>query len=396
MSAVNRKHVVVVGGGFGGLFAVRSLRRAPVDVTLIDRRNYHLFQPLLYQVAGAELDPTAIAQPLRGLLARQENATVLLAEARSVDPATRRVMLTDGELSYDHLVIATGAMHSYFGHAEWSRDAPGLKNLDDALEIRRRMLLAFEAAEREMDPALRQEWLTFIVVGGGPTGVELTGTLAEISRQSLCRNFRHFDTRSARIVLVQRGSRILPTFHPSLSLYALRKLERLGAQVLLGPEVTSVDDRCVMLSDRRIPARTVLWAAGVSASPLARSLAVPLDRQGRVLVEDDLSVPGYPGVFAIGDLAAIKQADGSMVPGVAPAALQQGRHAAKNIERQLRGAPTLPFRYVDKGSLAAIGRGSAIADRGGLRLHGFGPWSGPGHVGLGVPAPDAWLEAHLG
>jgi NADH dehydrogenase len=329
---------------------------------------------LLYQVAGAELDPSAIAQPLRGLLARQENATLLLGEARAVDLEGRRVILADGEVVYDHLVLATGAMHSYFGHDEWGRDAPGLKTLEDALEIRRRMLLAYEAAERETDPERRLEWLTFVVVGGGPTGIELTATLAEISRQELRRNFRHFDASSARILLVQRGPRILPTFHPSLSQHAQRELQRLGAEVLLESEVTSVTPRCVMVSDRRIPARTVIWAAGVTASPLGRSLGVPLDRAGRVLVECDLSVPGHQEVFVVGDLAAVERADGSTIPGVASAALQQGRHVASNIERLLRGEPTLPFRYVDRGMLAAIGRGSAIAERRAARLRGFGAW----------------------
>ncbi len=385
--------VVILGGGFGGLYAARALRRAPVDVVLVDRRNHHLFQPLLYQVATAALNPSDIAYPIRRVLRRQRNASVVLAEARSVDVTGRRVILSDGEIQYDYLIVATGATHSYFGHDDWVRFAPGLKTIEDALGIRRRVLLAFEQAERESDADRRRAWLTFIIVGGGPTGVELAGALAEIARHVLARDFRHIDPRSARVILVEAGPRILATYPPELSEKAVRQLERLGAEVQAGATVTSIDRDGVTLGgnpapraatpsgERRIEAKTVLWAAGVLASPLARSLGVPLDRAGRVLVRPDLSISGAPDVYVIGDLAAVQQ-DGRPVPGVAPAAIQMGRHAAANIARALRGGPAEPFRYHDEGSLATIGRAAGVADFGRLTLSGYPAWL-------------AWLFVHI-
>lgn len=366
-------HVVILGGGFGGLYAARALRRAPVRVTLIDRRNHHLFQPLLYQVATAALNPSDIAAPIRRILRRQRNVTVMLAEAVAIDRRTRRVILADAAVDYDYLIVATGVTHHYFGHDDWSRYAPGLKTVEDALEMRRRILLAYEAAERETDPDRQREWLTFVVIGGGPTGVELAGALGEIARHVLTRDFRRIDPRSARIVLVEAGPRILPTFAPELSAEAARKLAELGVEVLTGSAVTGVDAGGISIGARRIAARTVLWAAGVAASPLVRSLHVPLDRAGRVLVQPDLTVPGSPEVFVIGDLAALQQ-DGRPVPGIAPAAIQEGRHAAANIVRALRGRPYAPFRYRDRGSLATIGRAAAVVERGRIKVNGLLAW----------------------
>ena len=374
MRAVAAPRVVIVGGGFGGLYAARALRRAPAAVTLADRSNHHLFQPLLYQVATAALSPANIAVALRRVLRRQRNVSVVMAEAVAVDLRRKRVELQGGALDYDYLVLATGATHSYFGHDDWAAHAPGLKTLDDALEIRRRMLLSYEAAERETDPDRREALLTFVVVGGGPTGVELAGALAEIARHVLLRDFRRIDPAAARVVLVEAGPRLLPAFPADLSQAALERLQRMGVQVRLGIAVTGIDGRGVALGAERIESRCVLWAAGVQASPLARSLGVPLDRAGRVPVEPDLSVPGAPEVFAIGDLAAMKMPDGRPVPGVAPAAIQSGRHAARNIRRLLRGEKTEPFRYLDKGSLATIGRAAAVAQIGRLHLSGFIAW----------------------
>ncbi len=380
-AAGENPHVVVLGAGFGGLEAARGLARAPVRVTVLDRRNHHLFQPLLYQVATAGLSPAEIASPIRRILRKQRNTRVVLAEAAAVDVARQRVLLTDGALAYDYLVVAVGATHSYFGHEEWASFAPGLKTLDDALEIRRRALLAFEAAERDENPDRRRAWLTFVVVGGGPTGVEMAGALAEIARHSLVREFRRIDPRTARVILVEAGPRILPAYPPDLSDRAVRQLEALGAQVWTGTPVTGVSAEGVQLGAERLASCTVVWAAGVEASPLARSLDVPLDRAGRVRVSPDLTLPGRPDVFVIGDLAALEQ-DGRPVPGVAPAAMQMGRHAARNIRRVLDGQSPLPFRYVDKGSLATIGRRSGVALFGSLRLWGFLAWA-------------AWLAVHI-
>jgi NADH dehydrogenase len=379
--ADHRPRVVIVGGGFGGLYAAKALRRAPVAVTVIDRKNHHLFQPLLYQVAAAALNPSDIAHPIRRVLRRQRNAEVILAEVISVDAVGRRVILADGTLPFDYLILATGAMHSYFGHEEWALNAPGLKTIEDALEIRRRILLAYENAEREQDPQRQRAWLTFVIVGAGPTGVELAGALAEISRQTLAKDFRRIDPASAQIILVENAARVLPTYPEELSRAAAKQLQRLGVDVRTHTRMTGVDGEGVLLEADRIPARTVLWAAGVAASPLARSLGAPLDRSGRVRVRPDLTVPDQSRIYVIGDLAALEQ-DGKPIPGVAPAAIQQGKHAAQNILRELRGEARRPFRYRDKGSLATIGRAAAVADLGRLRLSGLIAWL-------------AWLVVHI-
>jgi NADH dehydrogenase len=373
--------VLILGGGFGGLAAARALAGAPVEVLLLDRTNHHLFQPLLYQVATAGLSPAEIASPIRRILWRQANARVELAEATGIDPAARRVRLPDGEVSYDYLVLATGTTHSYFGHADWAPHAPGLKSLDEALDIRRRVLLAFEEAERELVVERRRPWLTFLVIGGGPTGVEMTGALAEIARHTLARDFRRIEPASARVILMEAGPRLLPAYPSDLSAKAARQLEALGAQVWTGTMVTGVDAEGVRLGPERIAARTVVWAAGVQASPLTRDLGAPLDRAGRVKVRVDLALPDREEVFVIGDLVALEQ-DGTPIPGVAPAAIQMGRHAGRNILRSLRGQPLLPFRYVDKGSLATIGRSAAVAAIGPLKLSGFVAWI-------------AWLAIHI-
>ncbi len=375
---MKRPHVVIIGGGFGGLSAARALRSANVDVTVVDRTNHHLFQPLLYQVATAGLSAPPIAAPIRQILARQKNATMFMAEATSIEVRQKRVILDDGsELPYDYLVVATGSTHSYFGHDEWAAFAPGLKTLDDALEIRRRVLLAFERAERESDPVRRAAWLTFVVIGGGATGVELAGTLAEIARHTLPGEFRRFDPRNARVVLIEGTDRVLPPYTPDLSEKARLQLERLGVTVWLGRMVTSVDAEGVQAGPDRLAARTVLWAAGVAASPLGRTLGAPLDRAGRVSVAPDLSLPGHPEVFVVGDLASLKG-----VPGIAPAAKQMGRHAALNIRLSIAGKPRVPFRYRDYGQLATIGRNAAVAMLGRFKLWGYPAWL-------------LWLLAHI-
>jgi len=366
-------HVVILGGGFGGLNATRALRKAPVRITLVDRQNFHLFQPLLYQVATASLSPGDIASPLRHILRRQRNAEVWLGEAVSIDPERRVVKLRDGELSYDYLVVATGATHAYFGHDEWARYAPGLKTVDDAVEIRRRFLLAFEAAEREADPEARRRLLTFVIVGAGPTGVELAGAMAEIARRVMPRDFRFIDTKSARVVLLEGGPRVLPSYPPDLSESARRQLEALGVEVRTNALVTRIERDAVWVGDERIEAGNVYWAAGVAASPLARSLGAPLDRAGRVMVEPDCSVPGHPEIFVIGDLAHL-EIDGVQVPGVAQGAIQTGRFVARQIMRDLEGKPREQFRYHDKGSLATIGRAAAVADLGRIRFGGYPAW----------------------
>ena len=377
----NTPRALVIGGGFGGLSAARALRDAPLRLTLLDRRNHHLFQPLLYQVATAALNPSDIAVPIRSILRRQKNAIVLMGEASSIDVANRKVILTDGELPYDYLVIATGATHSYFGHDDWAPYAAGLKTIEDAIEIRRRVLVAFERAEREADPERQREWLTFVIVGGGPTGVELAGALAEVAHHSLARDFRTIDPTRARILLLEGGPRILPPFTPELSEKAREQLNRLGVEVRSGAQATAIDSGGVFIGSERIVARTVLWAAGVAASPLAKSLGVPLDRAGRVPVTPELTVPGHPEIFVIGDLASLQQ-DGKPLPGVAPVAMQQGRHSAENLRRVIRGEPPLPFRYHDKGSLAVIGRGAGVAEFTKLRWSGAIAWW-------------AWLLVHI-
>lgn len=369
-----RARVVIIGAGFGGLYAARALRHAPVEVTVIDRRNHHVFQPLLYQVATAALSPGDIAYPIRAILNRQNNTRVLLAEATAIDAKNRKVILKDGEVEYDYLIIATGASHTYFGHDDWEQAAPGLKTLEDALEIRRRILYAFEQAERESDANRRKALLTFIVVGGGPTGVELAGAIAEISRQVLRRDFRAIDPGEARVILVEAGPRILATYPEDLSAKAQASLEKLGAEVWTRSPVTSITTQRVLIGDREVPCATTLWAAGVKASALARSLGVNLDKAGRVLVEPDLSIPGFPEVFVIGDLAVYTHQTGRPLPGVAPVAIQEGRHAARNIQRSLEGKARSAFHYFDKGTLATIGRAAAVADFGFLKISGFFAW----------------------
>ena len=373
-SFVAAPHVVIVGGGFGGLDAARALDGAPVRVTLLDRHNYHLFQPLLYQVATASLSPGDIASPIRWILRRQKNVEVLLAEVRAIDPAARRVVIDDGTtIAFDYLIIAAGTAHSYFGHNDWAAIAPGLKTLDDALEMRRRVLLAFEAAERASDPELQRRLLTFVIVGGGPTGVELAGALAEIARQTLRDDFRHIHPESSRILLLEGGPYVLPTFDASLRDSAVASLQRLGVEVRTGAVVTGVDPHGVQIGADRIDAQTVLWAAGVAASPVAKSLGVPLDRAGRVPAEPTLAVPGFPNVFVVGDLCALKQ-DGVPLPGVAQVAMQEGAHASQNILRAIAGRPLEPFRYTDYGTMAVIGRGSAIGVVRGVKLRGLFGW----------------------
>jgi NADH dehydrogenase len=368
-----RPVVAIVGGGFAGLRAARALRRAPARVVLLDRRNHHLFQPLLYQVATAALNASDVAAPIRAVLRHQRNAEVLLADVRAIDAPGRRLVLDAGALPFDYALLATGATHSYFGHPEWAHLAPGLKAVEDALAIRARLLSAFEMAERERDPARQREWLTFAIIGGGSTGVELAGALADIARRTLVRDFRHFSPASARIVLLEGAPRILPTYPPDLSDAARRRLEAMGVEVRTGALVSEVDQCGVVAGGERIAARTMLWSAGVAASPLGRSLGVPLDRAGRVRVEPDLSVPGHPEIFVAGDLAAVEQ-DGRLVPGVAPAALQMGQCAAENISRDLAGEPRRPFRYRDKGNLATLGRAAAVAELGRFHLAGWIAW----------------------
>jgi NADH dehydrogenase len=369
-----RPEVVVVGAGFGGLAAARRLGDAPVAVTIVDRRNYHLFQPLLYQVATAALSPSDIAYPIRSTLRHQSNARVLLAEVTAIDTAQRQVRLADGALTYDFLILAGGAGHAYFGHDDWEKFAPGLKTLEDAIAIRGRILLAFEKAERETDAAARRELLTFVVVGGGPTGVELAGAIAEISRHVLVSDFRSIDPREARIVLLEAGPRILPAYMPESSSRAAEALRVRGVEVRTQSPVTGVDAGGVRLGTERLAARTVLWAAGVAASPLARTLGSPVDRAGRAIVEPDLSIPGHPEVFVIGDLSVYTHQTGKPLPGLSPVALQQGRAAAANILRTLAGEPRRPFHYVDKGTMAVIGRSAAVAEIGGLRFSGLLAW----------------------
>jgi len=390
-------HVIIIGGGFGGLDAARALAGAPVRVTLLDRHNYHLFQPLLYQVATASLSPGDIASPIRWILRRQRNVEVLLAEAKRIDLEARQVVIDGVEphaapelgkatsLSYDYLIVAAGSSHAYFGHPEWSEYAPGLKTLDDAIEMRRRVLLAFEAAEREPDPAEQRRLLTFVIVGGGATGVELAGALGEIARKTLRQDFRRIRPESSRILILEGGPVILAQFPPALQQSAREALERLGVEVRLNSIVTGVDDRGVLWRHaaggaapgapppERIDAETVLWAAGVAASPLAQSLGVPLDRAGRVATEATLRVPGHPELFVVGDLCALKQ-DGQPLPAVAQVAKQEGKCAAENIRRAIAGQPLKAFRYRDYGTMAVIGRGSAIGVVAGVKLAGLFGW----------------------
>jgi NADH dehydrogenase len=369
-------------GGFGGLEAAKALRDAPVRVTVIDRHNHHLFQPLLYQVATAALSPGQIAAPIRGILRAQRNARVLLAEVTAIDLAARTVRYAETELHYDYLVLATGARHGYFAYPEWEWLAPGLQTIEDALEIRRRVLTAYEEAERERDPAKRAAWLTFVIVGGGPTGVELAGALGEIARETLVRDFRAIDPRATRILLVEAAPRILGAFPEDLAARAAAQLRALGVEVHTGMMVTDITADGVEAGGRWIPARTVLWAAGVVASPLAEALGVPRDRAGRVVVEPDLSIPGHRDAFVVGDLAVFTHQTGGPLPGTAPVAMQEGRFVARAIRADLLGRPRGVFHYRHRGNLATIGRAAGVADFGRVRLSGLAAWL-------------AWLFVHL-
>jgi NADH:ubiquinone reductase (H+-translocating) len=381
-STEGKPNVVVIGAGFGGLQAARTLSKYPVQVTLIDRKNHHTFQPLLYQVATAGISPGEIAAPIRWIVRGQQNIEVLLEEVQSIDLDHRIVNLPDRDLPYDYLIVATGASHAYFGHEDWEPYAPGLKTIEDALEIRRRVLLAFELAERQVTRGEQHFPLNFIVVGGGPTGVELAGTLAEIARHALQKEFRAIDPERTRIILLEGGPRILAAYAEDLSKSAEEQLRGLGVEVHTSALVTNIEPAAVHMGDTSIPAAVILWAAGVSASPLGKKLGAPVDRAGRVLVNPDLSLPGHPEVFVIGDLAALKDEDGKWLPGVAPNALQQGRATARNIGRDLQGSPRKNFHYVDKGSLATIGRAAGIAQFGKLHISGFIAWM-------------AWLFVHI-
>jgi len=372
---LNRPHVVIIGGGFGGIAAAKALRRAHVTVTLIDRTNHFIFQPLLYQVATAALAPSDITAPIRWILRHHRNTEVLMAEVREIDPQRKVVRVDDElrEIPYDYLIVATGSRHAYFGHNEWEPYAPGLKAIEDASEIRRRFLLAFENAEKTDDEKEREELLTFVIVGGGATGVELAGAMPYIAKKALAPDFRRVDTRKTRVILVEAGPRILPTFPEDLAARAVRDLNDLGVEVRVGSFVTGVGPDGVTVGNERIRARTAFWAAGNLSSPLGKFLGAPLDRAGRVQVSPDLSVPGIPNIFIVGDLAALVQ-DGRPIPGVGPAAIQEGKSAAKNILRELRREPRKPFRYWNKGDLAVIGRSRAIADLGWIRFSGWFAW----------------------
>jgi NADH dehydrogenase len=367
--------VIIIGGGFAGLAAARRLRKVACEVTIVDRHNHHVFQPLLYQVATAGLSPGDIASPIRWILRKQQRLRVLLATVERIDSKAKQIHLDGGETrSYDYLIVAAGATHSYFGHDEWAEAAPGLKTLDDALGIRRRLLLAFEEAEREHNPVYQRRLLTFVIIGGGPTGVEMAGALGEIARQVLRSEFDAVDPTIARIILIEAGPSILPSFPDSLRESARRALLRLGIEVRVGKAVTRVEDGAVWIGDERIDAHTILWAAGVAAAPLSRDLGPRLDRAGRVIVEPDLSVAGHEGVFVAGDLASFTHQTGKPLPGVAQVAKQQGYRAAANIARLIGGQPTTPFRYFDPGNMATIGRNAAIADFGFLRVSGYLGW----------------------
>lgn len=382
MDAKSKPRVVIVGGGFGGLLAARTVARNPVQVTLIDRQNFHTFQPLLYQVATAGLSPGEIAAPIRWILRRRRNVEVLMSEVQDFDLSRKVVKLPDGEVAYDYLIVASGASHAYFGHDEWEPFAPGLKTIEDALEIRRRVLLAFELAERQAADGKEQVQLNFVVVGGGPTGVELAGTLAEIARRALANEFSSIDPRKTRIVLLEGGPRILPAYPEDLSRSAEEQLRRLGVEVHTSAMVTGIAPGAVQMGKTRWPAAVILWAAGVAASPLGKKLGAPVDRAGRVLVNPDLSLPGHPEVFVIGDLAALQDEQGKWLPGVAPVAMQEGKATAHNIAAELRGEPRKNFHYFNKGNLATIGRAAAVAEFGKIHISGFVAWL-------------AWLFIHI-
>jgi NADH:ubiquinone reductase (H+-translocating) len=382
MDHKSNPRVVIVGSGFGGLLAARTLAHYPVQITLVDRQNFHTFQPLLYQVATAGLSPGEIAAPIRWILRNRRNVEVLMAEVQDFDLARRVVKLSDGELGYDYLIVAAGASHAYFGHDEWGPFAPGLKTIEDALEIRRRVLLAFELAERQAASGKEQVQLNFVVVGGGPTGVELAGTLSEIARRALANEFRTIDPHKTRIVLLEGGPRVLPAYPEDLSRSAERQLQRLGVEVHTSALVTEVTAGSVHMGETRLPAAVILWAAGVAASPLGKKLGAPVDRAGRVLVNPDLSLPGHPEIFVIGDLAALRDESGKWLPGVAPVAMQEGKATAHNIAAKLKAEPRKNFHYFNKGNLATIGRAAAVADFGKIHISGFVAWL-------------AWLFIHI-
>jgi NADH dehydrogenase len=382
MEQKSNPRVVIVGAGFGGLLAARTLAKYPVRITLIDRQNFHTFQPLLYQVATAGLSPGEIAAPIRWIMRSRRNVEVLMSEVQDFDLGRRVVKLSDTEIPYDYLIVASGASHAYFGHDEWEPFAPGLKTIEDALEIRRRMLLAFELAERQANDQKEQVQLNFVVVGGGPTGVELAGTLAEIAHKALTNQFRTIDPRKSRIVLLEGGPRILPAYPEDLSRSAEEQLERLGVEVHTSAMVTNVTAGAVHMGETQLPAAVIIWAAGVAASPLGKKLGAPVDRAGRVAVNPDLSLPGHPEVFVIGDLATLKDEDGKLLPGVAPVAMQEGKATAHNIAAELQGEPRKNFHYFNKGNLATIGRAAAIAEFGKIHISGFLAWL-------------AWLFIHI-
>lgn len=375
----HRPRVVIVGGGFGGLYAARALRHADCSITVVDRRNHHLFQPLLYQVATATLSPAQIAAPIRRILRRQKNVSVLLGDAVGIDAPSRTLKLTDGTLGYDYLILACGATHSYFGNDSWSPLAPGLKTVEDALEIRRRFLLAFEAAERESDREARRAELTFVVVGGGPTGVEMAGAMIEIARSAIPRDFRSANTASATVILVEAGPRVLPAFPEVLSARAKKHLEELGVEVRVNCRVTNISPAGVQIGDQTVKAGNVIWAAGVQASPLGAALPAERDRSGRVIVGPDLTIPNHPEIFIVGDMAAHTNPSGEPTPGLCPAAVQMGQYAAKIITAECRAraaspAQRPPFKYLDKGILATIGRNRAVAALAGMKVGGFIAW----------------------
>jgi NADH:ubiquinone reductase (H+-translocating) len=382
MDAKTNPRVVIVGSGFGGLVATRTLARYPVRITLIDRQNFHTFQPLLYQVATAGLSPGEIAAPIRWILRNKRNVEVLMSEVQDFDLTRKVVKLPDSEIAYDYLIVASGASHAYFGHDEWAPWAPGLKTIGDALEIRRRVLLAFELAERQANDEKEQVQLNFVVIGGGPTGVELAGTLAEIARRALTNEFRTIDPRKTKIVLLEGGPRVLPAYPEDLSRSAEEQLRHLGVDVHTSAMVTDVTPGAVHMGETQLPAAVIIWAAGVAASPLGKKLGAPVDRAGRVMVNPDLSLPGHPEVFVIGDLATLKDEHGKQLPGVAPVAMQEGKATAHNIAAELRGEPRKNFRYFNKGNLATIGRAAAVAEFGKIHISGFLAWVG-------------WLSIHI-
>ena len=374
IQTARKPRVVIVGAGFGGLSAAKALAGTAYEITLIDRHNYHLFQPLLYQVATAGLSPADIAAPIRGIIGAQRNITVTLAAVSGVDTARSEVIAEGRRIPYDFLVLATGAQHAYFGHDDWAFYAPGLKTIDDATYLRRRILLAFERAEAEPDPIERRRLLTFAIIGGGPTGVEMAGAIAELANRAIASDFHNIDPRSTRVILVEAGQRLLKTFDPSLSVLALQSLQQLGVEVRLGAVVTGCSCAAVFLGDERIETRTIMWAAGVKASPAGAWLGVDADRVGRVRVGADLSVPGHPNIFVIGDTALAMGVDGEPLPGVAPVAKQQGKYVADVLRARMKARPTESFRYRNNGSMATIGRKSAVAEFGGIKLSGFSAW----------------------